>query len=163
MSPRLSLALQRRVARALILFGLLALGSGLTAPMMTLEQFYFWEDRVSLLSALLQLARGGHWPLALLLGLFSVLLPVAKLLLLANLAGEHPASPRAHRYLRWMQRYGRWSMLDVFVVAVLVAVVKLGGLVAIELHYGFYLFAAAILITLLATALTTGLLQREAG
>ena len=41
-------------------------------------------------------------------------------------------------------------MLDVFVVAVLVASVKLGALASIEVHYGLYLFGFAVLLTMVA-------------
>ncbi len=43
-------------------------------------------------------------------------------------------------------------MLDVFVVAILVVTVKLGAVANVEMHYGLYFFAAAVLLTMFITA-----------
>ena len=51
-----------------------------------------------------------------------------------------------------MHLYGKWSMLDVFVVAVLVVAVKLGTLASVEMRYGLYFFSAAVLLTMFVTA-----------
>ncbi|OQX45604.1 MAG: paraquat-inducible membrane protein A, partial [Candidatus Sedimenticola endophacoides] len=51
-----------------------------------------------------------------------------------------------------MHEYGRWSMLDVFVVALLVVSVKLDAIARVQIHYGLYAFSAAVLITMLVTA-----------
>jgi paraquat-inducible protein A len=51
-----------------------------------------------------------------------------------------------------MHLYGKWSMLDVFVVAVLVVTVKLGAIANVEMHYGLYFFSAAVILTMIITA-----------
>ena len=58
-----------------------------------------------------------------------------------------------------MHLYGKWSMLDVFVVAVLLASVKLAGLAQVEIHSGLYAFAASVLLTMLITARVTCLIR----
>ena len=63
------------------------------------------------------------------------------------------------RHLHWMHLYGKWSMLDVFVVAVLLASVKLGALAQVQIHSGLYAFAASVLLTMLITARVTYLTQ----
>jgi len=63
------------------------------------------------------------------------------------------------RHLHWMHLYGKWSMLDVFVVAVLLASVKLGALAQVQIHNGLYAFAASVLLTMLITARVTYLTQ----
>lgn len=50
-----------------------------------------------------------------------------------------------------MHDYGRWAMLDVLVVAVLIVTVKLGMIASIEIHWGFYVFASAVLLIMLLT------------
>jgi len=59
-----------------------------------------------------------------------------------------------------MHQYGKWSMLDVFVVAVLLATVKLGAVANVQLHYGLYLFAAAVILTMIVTARVVKLSER---
>ena len=53
-------------------------------------------------------------------------------------------------------------MLDVFVVAILLVTVKLGFVASVELHYGIYAFATAILLSMYITGQTVGLLERQA-
>ena len=60
---------------------------------------------------------------------------------------------RRHRYVHWLSVLGKWSMLDVFVVAVLIASVKLGSIASIEIHYGLYVFAASVILMMVATHL----------
>jgi len=129
--------------------GLLVLG--MFAPLLTLEKFFVFSSRVSLYSGLWDLASAGQWPLfAVILG-FSVLLPLAKLGLLFRVWNLEPAdSARHHRHVRWIAYYGKWSMLDVFVVATLVASVKLGSIAQVRVEYGIYAFAASVLLAMAA-------------
>ena len=160
--PRRALAV-----RLLLLCTLALLLAGLFAPIITLEKLLFVHNTFSLASGLVQLLGEGQFLVFLLVGGFSVLLPLAKLVVLFLFVGRHWADrARLHRYVGWMHRYGRWSMLDVFVVAVLVATVKLGAVANVQVHYGLYLFAAAVLLTMAATAWVMRLadaLEREAG
>ncbi len=124
---------------------------GLFSPLLSLEKFFVFSSRVSLYSGLQDLASAGQWPLfAVILG-FSVLLPLAKLGLLFRVWNLEPAdSPRHRRHLRWIAHYGKWSMLDVFVVATLVASVKLGSIAQVRVEYGLYAFAASVLLAMAA-------------
>jgi len=133
---------------ALVLaLGLLCVG--LFAPLLTLRQFFVFSSRVSLVSGLGDLANEGQWPLfAIVLG-FSVILPLLKLGLLFRVWNmESATGESARRHLHWMVHYGKWSMLDVFVVATLVVSVKLGSLAQVRVEYGLYAFGASVLLTM---------------
>ncbi|MFM1891168.1 MAG: paraquat-inducible protein [Pseudomonadota bacterium] len=135
----------------LLAFGLLLLG--LWAPLLTLEKFYVFSNTVSLWSALVQLAAEGEWGLLLLVGVFSVVFPMAKLLLLLAIWNLEAATTARHRqHLKWLAAYSKWSMLDVFVVALLVVSVKLGALAQARVEYGIYVFAASVVLTMLIAA-----------
>lgn len=56
-----------------------------------------------------------------------------------------------------MHQYGKWSMLDVFVVGIMVVMVKIRGMIDIELRYGFYIFTCAVLMTMVLTTLVSRL------
>ena len=134
---------------------LLALGAML--PLLTVERMWVFENSFSLIGGLWQMAQQGRWLLALLLAGFSLLLPLLKMGLLAHVLllvhkGKSADSVHVQSGLQWVYRYGKWSMLDVFVVAVLVASVKLGALAQVVLHSGLYAFAASVLLTMLITA-----------
>lgn len=53
---------------------------------------------------------------------------------------------------RVIELFGRWSMLDIFMISILIALVKLGALVSIEVEPGAVWFAGVVLLTMLATA-----------
>ena len=137
----------------LLLAALGLLFYGLQAPILTLEKFYFFSNTVSLLSALQQLAREAEWGLFALVGVFSVVFPVLKNLLLLLIWNFDPSQGERHRrHLRWLAAYGKWSMLDVFVVALLVVSVKLGSLAEARVEEGIYAFAASVILTMLLSA-----------
>jgi paraquat-inducible protein A len=84
---------------------------------------------------------------------FSVVLPILKLVLLFRILGlDHLERDRLAHYLHWMHLYGKWSMLDVFVVAILVVAVKLGAIADVQMRFGLYAFAASVLLTMFVTA-----------
>ena len=137
----------------LLLVALGLLFYGLQAPILTLEKFYFFSNTVSLLSALQQLAQEAEWGLFALVGVFSVVFPVLKNLLLLLVWNFDPSKGERHRrHLRWLATYSKWSMLDVFVVALLVVSVKLGSLAEARVEEGIYAFAASVILTMLLSA-----------
>lgn len=137
--------------RHTILFNLglaIALGLllvGVFSPMLTMSKFYIFENSFSVAGGIVQLVTEGKWLLALIILLFSVLLPLFKLLFLFLVSrAAQPVGAKRRRYLQLMHDYGRWAMLDVMVVAVLIVTVKLGAVASVEVHWGLYVFAAAV-------------------
>ena len=135
----------------LLAAGLLALG--LKLPLVSVEKFYFFDNTVSLLSAISQLWKGEEKSLAILLGGFSLVFPVIKLLLLFFIWNFEDSGSNFHqRHIKWLATYSKWSMLDVFVVALLVVTVKLGALAQAQVEYGLYAFAASVILTMFISA-----------
>lgn len=150
--------------RLILVLNLILLAVGLSAPMLTLEKFLIIENTFSVLSGILQLFREGSYFLGVVIALFSVVLPLGKLLFLFLLTGGAAFSGRrSQRILRFLHDYGRWSMLDVFVVAVLVVAVKLGVVAQVTTHYGLYAFAAAVLTTMALTEWAVRRSERRVG
>ena len=157
MSLTNSYAFRRPVQGVVVNLALLAslglLFYGLQAPILTLEKFYFFSNTVSLLSALQQLATQAEWGLFALVGVFSVVFPILKSVILLLIWNFDPSHGERHRrHLRWLATYGKWSMLDVFVVALLVVSVKLGSLAEARVEIGIYAFAASVIMTMLLSA-----------
>lgn len=147
--------------RLLVLLAVVLLGVGLVAPIITLEKFILIENTFSVLSGTYQLLLEGRWFLFAIIAGFSIVLPLLKLYVLHRLLGGRCSSAKQlRRYLHWMHLYGKWSMLDVFIVAVLVVAVKLGAIVRVEMHYGLYAFAASVLLTMFVTARVVVLADR---
>ncbi|WP_286238362.1 paraquat-inducible protein A [Neptuniibacter halophilus] len=124
---------------------------GLVSPMLTMSQFYFFASSFSVLGGVQSLFVEGEYLLGVLIFMFSVALPVAKLWLLYRLTDQTQPAAQQRKWLHWMHEYGRWAMLDVMVVAVLIVTVKLGALVSVEVHWGLYIFALAVLLIMLLT------------
>jgi paraquat-inducible protein A len=110
----------------------------------------------TILNGVVELAQSHLWPLALLLLLASVLVPIFKLLsLAAMLVMTHRRSPSylrgRTRLFRFVKFVGRWSMIDIFMLSVLVGVVRFGAIASVLPGLGAAAFCAVVLITMLAT------------
>jgi paraquat-inducible protein A len=97
----------------------------------------------------------GSWPLALIVLIASVVIPLAKLIALAYLlitvqrrsvGGRHERT----RLYRLVEFIGRWSMLDVFVDTFTVALIQLQPLMSVAPGAGVLFFAAVVVLTMLA-------------
>lgn len=141
-----------RTLRMLLYLAACLFTAGVILPMFTLSKFVLMTSTFSVLSGVMELLRNGQVLLFLLLTGFSLVLPVLKMLVLYQLLSVSAAKgAKLNRYLHLMHDYGRWSMLDVLVVAILLVTVKLGAIVSIEIHLGLYLFGASVLLLMLIT------------
>jgi len=110
----------------------------------------------TILSGVVVLYTSGSWPLALIVLTASVVIPLGKLAALAYLlisvrrGSANGARDRTHLY-RLIELIGRWSMLDVFVVAFVVALIQFQPLMASQPGPGLPFFAAVVILTMLAT------------
>src|SRR5271163_1687551 len=97
----------------------------------------------------------GSWPLALVVLIASVMIPLGKLVSLAYLLisvqrGSIKSSRERTRLYRMVVFIGRWSMLDVFVDTFTVALVQLSPLMSVAPGPGVLFFAAVVVLTMLA-------------
>lgn len=131
---------------------------GLVAPIITLSKFVLIKNTFSVLSGAIELLKEGQVFLFLVITGFSVVIPMLKLRVLYRLVSKREiAKDRIRKQLHWMHLYGKWSMLDVFVVAVLVVAVKLGAIADVDMRFGLYAFAASVLLTMFITSRIVGL------
>lgn len=109
----------------------------------------------TILGGVVEFVETGFWPLALIVFLASIAIPMLKLVgLAAMLIAIHRRSAaklvQRTRLYRFIEVIGRWSMIDVFVVAVLVALVRFGTLANITAEVGAACFAGVVILTMLA-------------
>ena len=148
----------------LLLASLTLLIISLSLPLITIKQsllWKHWENDYSVFTGALSLAHQGDYMLAGVLFFFSMIFPLAKLLALATVWWARLAEPQRQRALHWLEILGKWSMLDVFAVAILIVLVKLGPVVQAEPRTGVYFFAASILCSMLTTMYVTFLARRS--
>ena len=109
----------------------------------------------TILSGALFLLDHGLWPLAAIIFIASVFVPLLKIVLLSGLAlsverrSQWRPRERAKIY-RLVETIGRWSMVDVYVVTILVALVHLGAVAQVEARMGAVFFGAVVVLTMMA-------------
>jgi len=155
-----SYPMARKLINIISLLTLILFISSLFAPLFTLEKFYFFANTVSLLSALFSLIEKGHVFLFLIIFIFSILFPLFKLSVILYIWNSQ-AGARVQHLLKWIHHLGKWSMLDVFVVALMVVSIKLDQVAKMQIHYGLYLFLSAVLLSMLISAISTRFLEKH--
>lgn len=147
--PVLRLGLAVRVGAVVLLLAALGLlFEGLTLPILALHKFWIFGDTFSIWSAIGSLYGSGEVFLATVLLVFSVLFPIGKnLVMIGVFAKGARLGTYSRRLLHAAAILGKWSMLDVFIVAILVASVKLGILAHAEVLSALYFFAASVIVT----------------
>ena len=109
----------------------------------------------TIVNGAVRLYTSGSWPLALIVLIASVVIPLAKIIALSYLLitiqrgiirGQHE---RARLY-RLVEFVGRWSMLDVFVITFVVALIQLQPLMSVKPGAGVLFFAAVVVLTMIA-------------
>ena len=113
------------------------------------------SDASTILSGVAHLFESGMWPLALVVFFASVVVPLCKLFALIYLlvqAGRGAPERLVDRtkLYRLTEALGRWSMVDIYVVAILSAVVQLGALAQVEPEAGAVYFGAVVVVTMFA-------------
>jgi len=140
---------------ALVITATILYVPAMTFPIMTVVSFGKGQSD-TILSGVAHLMHAGLWSLAILVLFASVLVPVLKLVGLSFLVWS------IHRRWRWRPRdrtllyriievVGRWSMIDIFMISILVALVKLGNVATIETGIGATCFAAVVVVTMFAS------------
>jgi len=110
----------------------------------------------TIMGGILYFLHSGSWPLALLIFSASIVVPILKLVILSFLLVS------VHRRSRWNPRFrtrlyqfteliGRWSMVDIFVVILMVAMVEMGSLASVEPGPGAMAFALVVASTMMAS------------
>jgi paraquat-inducible protein A len=123
---------------------------GLTRPMFTFTHFYFFNDTFSLINTIFHLGQQGEYILFLLLFIFSLLMPSIKMLmLLYTINASTIFSHVKQRRLDKLAKIGKWSMLDVYVVAILAVTIKLSMIATVSIHYGLVAFALSVTLSMI--------------
>jgi len=122
-----------------------------TLPMLEVERLGHRYSS-SLLGGTWDLLQHGSWFVGSIVLVFSLLLPLLKLLVLLELSwlARTPRHRRARAY-RWIESLGRWSMLDVLLLALMVMLVKVGDLVEFRLGPAAFAFVLCVAMTMVAS------------
>ncbi len=123
-------------------------------PIMTVVYFGSGQPD-TILSGVVHLFENGMWPLGLIVFVASIVVPLLKLIILSYLLiSVQRRTPhrrkRRTRLFRLTELIGRWSMVDVFVIALLTTLVQMGTVANVEPGAGASAFAAVVISTMFA-------------
>ncbi len=144
----------RRFLLAMAIVGAsVCLALGVSLPIIKLTKFLFFTTEHSLISTVSALLGSGQLFLGLTVLVFSIVLPVLKLLYLLLLSTlPRLELTRAARQLRALEWLGKWSMHDVLVLSLTIFFIKSQGVYDASSLNGVYFFTAAIIFMILAYA-----------
>jgi paraquat-inducible protein A len=139
---------------ALVVAGLVLYIPANLMPVIQIERYGSIETN-TILGGVLELIHYDLWPLAVIVFMASVVVPLAKLFGLSWLLWQtRRGSPRLlrqrTRIYRLIDTIGRWSNIDVFTIALLAALVQFGALERVRPEQGALAFAGVVLITMIA-------------
>ncbi|MGH0037925.1 MAG: paraquat-inducible protein A [Myxococcota bacterium] len=123
-------------------------------PIMTTTQLGTPEPS-TILGGVVILIHHGSYPIAAVIFIASVLVPTGKLIAITWLCwsvrrGQRTSHQQRTVMYRVTEFVGKWSMTDVFVVAILVALIQLGGLLTITAGTAAIAFGGVVIVTMLA-------------
>lgn len=145
----------------LILINFVLFAAGLFTPAITLQQMFVFTDTFSIYLGIYVLYIEHEKFLAAVIFVFSIVFPLAKMGLL-TLIWFWPLEEKIRiKGLRGLEFLGKWSMTDVFVVALLVVAAKLSGFADAHARYGIIVFASAVVLSMLLTLFMAKLAGRS--
>lgn len=111
----------------------------------------------TIMSGVIHLMDAGMYPIAVVVFIASIFVPLMKLagitVLLLVVQWRLPLSPRQCTVMyRWIEFIGRWSMLDLFMISILVTLVDLGAIASVTAGAGSTAFAGVVVTTMFAAA-----------
>ncbi len=126
----------------------------MTLPVMTLQELGDVAP-TTIVEGMVEFWENGDYPIALVIFSASILIPLLKIVALAWLCaaalGHVRPSPRMLAKVYWLtELLGRWSMIDIFVVGILVALVQIGTYMSVAPGPGALAFGSVVILTMFA-------------
>ena len=128
-----------------------ALAAGLSFPVITFTEFFIRNSTYSILSGIRDLYKHGEVVLAAVIFVFSVIFPIVKLLALMLLWFVPINKNDRRAVIGRLGDLGKWSMLDVYVVASTIVIAKSSTLFKAEPKIGIYLFGTSVIFSILTS------------
>lgn len=145
----------------LLLLSLTLFVTGIFRPFTEVTKMWVFQNQVSVYDGLVTLMKTKEWFLFAILLVFTVVFPFIKIFSLLTLwLKPGLTKQRIVQLYNFVSHLGKWSMLDVFVVANLVLLLKSGNLASIRLRDGCFLFFTSVMLVQIAS-LWIGIIARK--
>jgi len=132
---------------------------GLVLPLVRFDRLYFFSDTPSLLAIIGSLWQSGNGLLAVIVALLSIGLPALKLVSLAVEAMGRDREGDGAFFEHIVPQLSRWAMMDVLLVAIVIAAAKSSGLASAFTQAGLWFYSGSTIIS----GLLHFLLRKEKG
>lgn len=119
--------------------------AGMLMPLVQIEKWLFWENHYSVISAMQQFILAGEYLLPMMIGVFVILLPLLRFMTMAVLRWREEVSDKLVAVSEFLDE---WGMFDVYVLALLLVMIKLGDSAAVTLQVGFWLLLVSAALSL---------------
>ena len=124
------------------------LALGLVLPLVRFEKLYFFSETPSLIGIVTSLWSQGSPALALVIALLSIVFPIAKLIGIAvEATAPSPGGRQDRAVARLLPILGKWSMMDVMLVALVIVAAKTSGMATAFTQPGLWFYAASAVMT----------------
>jgi paraquat-inducible protein A len=115
----------------------------------------FDDEQDTIMSGVLTLLHSGSWPIAVLVFVASIVVPLLKIIALSVVVfsawrGSERFRMQRSELFRMVEFIGRWSMLDVYAISLLVALVQIRSLAFVSVGWGALAFASVVVLTTFA-------------
>jgi len=140
-----------RYVSVLLFLSFIFLVLGLFLPAIFLKELVVFKSTFSVLTGIGNLFHERYYILGAVIVLFSVVFPIFKLLALSFIWFLCMPQAKKEVFIHWLNVLGKWSMLDVFVVAITIVITQVSRLADAEPRIGIYFFCASILLTMVVT------------
>ena len=135
--------------------------AGIILPFTAVTKLWLFENQISVCHGLVVLWKADELFLFLILLVFTICFPFVKInALLALWLYPGLTAEQARSFFKFVSQLGKWSMLDVFVIAILVLTIKSSGVASIKVGSGFYLFFVSVMLTQIASTWTGQIASR---
>ena len=129
-----------------LLIAAISFGLGISLPLVRLERLYFFTETPSLINVIAGLWNESNFALSAIIALFSVVFPITKLFTAFHTtlnAGELP---------NWITVLGKWSLMDVLLVAILIFAAKTSGFASAFAQPGIWFYMASTIFSAIAVS-----------
>ncbi len=128
---------------------------GVILPIATIKKFFILKNSFSLAGSLKELAINPsmqNTTLFIIIFVFTIVFPVAKLITMF-LQIKNKGENWQNKMTKLVETIGHFSMLDVFILALMVLLLKIRVLVNVNIHFGFYIFSFSIILSIILSAI----------
>lgn len=153
--------MKMKIYQVLVATGLCLYIFSLFTPILSIQEFYIFEEEITIVSTLFILLNNQEWLLYVVILLFTIILPISKYVLLLVYSIDKYRMSTSTRTLVFLEGISKWAMLDVFIIAIFVASIKLKMLAAAETKFGLYLFVASIVVSIICTQILNSIQKSE--